>query len=208
MCLLENLALRRGFGRVGGIDEAGRGALAGPVVAACVILAGDRIPPGIADSKKLTDRTRRELCARIRSCAVAVGVGVVEPSLIDEVNIHNATVIAMKRSFAAMAVQPDFLLIDAVKLYDISISSLSFVKGEDKSVSVAAASIVAKVWRDDIMIGLEDRYPEFGFRRHKGYGTAFHKAALLSRGPTEIHRYSYRPVREAMNAWKSEKRTR
>jgi ribonuclease HII len=208
MCSLENLALERGFKRVAGIDEAGRGALAGPVVAACVILDERRIPDRIVDSKKITDRRRRELRAGIMETALAVGIGIVDPAVIDEVNVYNATVIAMKRSVSAMAVRPDFLLIDAVKIYDISISSLSFVKGEDKSVSVAAASIIAKVCRDDIMVELSEQYPEFGFCRHKGYGTALHTAALLSYGPTEIHRFSYKPVRDAMNLWKSKNRNR
>jgi ribonuclease HII len=208
MCVLENLALEGGFRRVAGIDEAGRGALAGPVVAACVILDENRIPDRIVDSKKISDRRRRELRAGIMETAVAVGVGVVDPAVVDEVNVYNATIIAMKKSVYAMHVRPDFLLIDAVKIYDISISSLSFVKGEDKSVSVAAASIIAKVYRDDIMMGLSERYPEFGFYRHKGYGTALHEAALLSYGPTEIHRYSYKPVRDAMNLWKSKSRNR
>ena len=208
MCALENLALERGFRSVAGIDEAGRGALAGPVVAACVILDERRIPDRIVDSKKISDRRRRELKAGIMETAVAVGVGVVDPAVVDEVNVYNATIIAMKRSVSAMAVRPDFLLIDAMKIYDISISSLSFVKGEDKSVSVAAASIIAKVYRDDIMVELSERYPEFGFSRHKGYGTALHEAALLSYGPTEIHRYSYKPVRDAMNLWKSKNQNR
>jgi ribonuclease HII len=208
MCSLENLALEKGFRMVAGIDEAGRGALAGPVVAACVILDEKRIPDRIVDSKKISDRRRRELRAGIMETAVAVGVGVVDPAAVDEVNVYNATIIAMKKSVSAMAVRPDFLLIDAVKIYDISISSLSFFKGEDKSVSVAAASIIAKVYRDDIMVGLSERYPEFGFYRHKGYGTALHKAALLSYGPTEIHRYSYKPVRDAMKLWKSKNRNR
>ncbi len=208
MCVLENLALGKGFRLVAGIDEAGRGALAGPVVAACVILDENRIPARIVDSKKISDRRRRELRAGIMETAVAVGVGVVEPAVVDEVNVYNATVIAMKKSVSALSVRPDFLLIDAVKLYDISISSLSFVKGEDKSVSVAAASIIAKVYRDDIMVGLSEEYPEFGFFRHKGYGTALHTAELLAYGPTEIHRYSYRPVRDAMNLWRSKNRNR
>jgi ribonuclease HII len=208
MCALENLALERGFRRVAGIDEAGRGALAGPVVAACVILDESRIPARIVDSKKITDRRRRELRGSIMESAVAVGVGVVDPAVIDEVNVYNATILAMKRSVSAMTVQPDFLLIDAVKIYDISISSLSFVRGEDKSVSVAAASIIAKVCRDDIMVELSHKYPEFGFYRHKGYGTALHTAALLSYGPTEIHRYSYKPVRDAANLWRSKSRNR
>jgi ribonuclease HII len=208
MCALENFALERGFRRVAGIDEAGRGALAGPVVAACVILDECRIPDRIVDSKKITDRRRRELRAGIMETAVAVGIGIVDPTVIDEVNVFKATLIAMKKSVSAMAVRPDFLLIDAVKIYDISISSLSFVKGEDKSVSVAAASIIAKVYRDDIMVELSEQYPEFGFCRHKGYGTALHKAALLSYGPTEIHRFSYKPVRDAMNLWKSKNRNR
>jgi ribonuclease HII len=202
MCALENRALAQGYTTVGGIDEAGRGALAGPVVAACVVLDPQNIPHGILDSKKLTDRKRRVLYSAIMGSARSVGIGLAGPGIIDRINIYHATVLAMKRAVMTLEVEPDYLLIDAVKLNDISISSMSICKGEDLSVSIAAASIIAKVYRDDIMISISQRYPRYGFHAHKGYGTEIHKKALDRYGPTELHRYSYRPVYEASKKWK------
>lgn len=202
MCALENLALTEGYTAVGGIDEAGRGALAGPVVAACVVLDPQDIPSGILDSKKLTDKKRRSLYREIKDRARSVGIGLAGPRIIDEINIYNASALAMKRAVLNLDQQPDFLLIDAVKLYDISISSKSIFKGEDKSVSIAAASIIAKVYRDDLMISISRRYPQYSFQAHKGYATEAHRKALKVYGPTTIHRYSYRPVHEAFEQWK------
>jgi ribonuclease HII len=135
--------------------------------------------------------------------ARAIGVGRVEPSVIDEINIYNATRLAMKVALGNMDPLPDFLLIDAVKLYDISISSVSLTKGDEKSVSIAAASIIAKVYRDDLMIEYAGRYPEYRFATHKGYGTAAHRDALNRHGPTKLHRFSYMPVRYVYEKWKS-----
>lgn len=208
MCTYENLAVSRGFKFIGGMDEAGRGALAGPVVAACVILNKHTIPSGIIDSKKIGDKRRRMLFEMIRSTAFCIGIGFVNSNVIDEVNIFNATKIAMKRAVDDMMVKPDFLLIDALNLNDISISMLSLIKGEEKSVSIAAASIVAKVWRDDIMIGLAQKYPHYGFSAHKGYGTVFHKSKLLEFGPSEVHRYSYKPVAQIQEIWELKKQTK
>ena len=202
MCILENRALAQGYTAVAGIDEAGRGALAGPVIAACVVLDPQNIPSGILDSKKLTDKKRRVLYGQIRENAISVGIGRAGPRTIDEINIYNATVLAMKRAVLALDRRPDFLLIDAVKLYDISINSESIIKGEDRSVSIAAASIIAKVYRDDIMISFSGRYPLYGFHAHKGYATEAHMKALRINGPTDLHRYSYRPVHEAFKQWK------
>lgn len=203
MCALENTVLSQGYGRIAGMDEAGRGALAGPVVAACVILNPAQIPAGINDSKKLTNKRRRELYDRIQEQAIAIGVGRVEPEIIDDINIYNATKLAMKKALGNLRAPPDFLLIDAVKLYDISISSVSLPKGDEKSVSIAAASIIAKVYRDNVMIEYADRYPEYRFSSHKGYGTAAHRDALRMYGPTELHRFSYMPVRDVYEIWKS-----
>jgi len=205
MCRFENIISSKGFNRIAGIDEAGRGAFAGPVVAACVILDPDRIPSGIKDSKKLSPKLRESLFERICETAFSVGVGCIEPNIIDKVNIYNATKMAMKLAISNMTITPDYLLIDAVKLYDISIKSLSMNKGEDKSVSIAAASIVAKVKRDDIMVKLSEKYPDYGFNSHKGYGTKIHKKALLEFGPSKIHRFSYKPVHEAFRLWKLKK---
>ncbi len=205
MCSYENLIVSRGFRKVAGIDEVGRGALAGPVVAACVMLNPNKIPPGINDSKRLNDKTRRALFSCIMDTALSIGVGIIESGIIDAVNIYNATKLAMKAALRDMHLTPDFLLIDAVKLYDISISALSITKGDTKSVSIAAASIVAKVLRDDIMIQHSNAYPEYGFSAHKGYGTFAHKNALNQYGPTELHRTSFIPVRKAHESWKFEK---
>ena len=196
--MLENSVLSQGYGSIAGMDEAGRGALAGPVVAACVMLNPEQIPSGINDSKKLTDKRRRALYEKIAEQALAVGVGVVEPVIIDNINIYNATKLAMKKALLNLQSPPDFLLIDAVKLYDISISSISIPKGDCRSVSIAAASIIAKVYRDDVMITYADSYPEYRFSSHKGYGTAAHRDALRKYGPTELHRFSYAPVRECL----------
>jgi ribonuclease HII len=205
MCSFENRIASRGFRKIAGIDEVGRGALAGPVVAACVMLNPRDIPPGINDSKKINDKKRRALFNRIQDTALSIGVGLIESGIIDEVNIYNATKLAMKAALREMHLTPDFLLIDAVKLYDISISALSITKGDAKSVSIAAASIVAKVWRDDIMIQHANAYPEYGFSAHKGYGTFAHKKALNQYGPTKLHRISFNQVRKAQESWKFEK---
>jgi len=205
MCEFENKVISRGFHKIGGIDEAGRGALAGPVVAACVILDPSIIPAGIDDSKRLSDKRRRELFKLIRETAVSIGIGSVVPGIIDRVNIYNATKMAMKSAILNMEVIPDFLLIDAVKVYDISISSLSIIKGDQKSVSIAAASIIAKVFRDDVMIQYSEKYPEYGFSSHKGYATLLHRNALLNYGPTALHRISFKPVQRAYELWKLKK---
>jgi len=172
------------------------------VVAACVVLDPQDIPSGILDSKKLTDKKRRSLYREIKDRARSVGIGLAGSRIIDEINIYNASALAMKRAVLNLDRQPDFLLIDAVKLYDISISSKSIFKGEDKSVSIAAASIIAKVYRDDLMILISRRYPQYSFQAHKGYATEAHRKALKMYGPTTIHRYSYRPVHEAFEQWK------
>ncbi len=205
MCVYENKITAAGYKRIAGMDEAGRGAFAGPVVAACVILDPENIPPGVDDSKKLTARKRNELNRLITETALCMGIGCADPQIIDQINIYQATIHAMKQAVMKMSVTPDFLLIDAVKLYDISISSLSIVRGDQKSVSIAAASIVAKVYRDGIMTEYGQKFPEYGFGRHKGYGTAFHQDALRRYGPTVLHRFSFKPVREADTVWRLKK---
>ena len=202
MCRYENWLLNQGYKYIGGIDEAGRGALAGPVVASCVILNSDNIPEGIADSKKLTARMRESLYQKIEETAVSIGVGVVGPEIIDEINIYNATKKAMKLAVENMKIQPQYLLIDAVKLEGLPMAGLSMIKGEDKSVSIAAASIIAKVYRDNLLIELNQIFPDYDFIKNKGYGTAKHKDALIRFGPSKVHRYSYKPVAEAFKLWK------
>jgi len=203
LCEFENRAAHRGFRRIAGIDEAGRGALAGPVVAACVMLDPGNIPPGIDDSKKLSPARREVLYEAIRGSALCFGIGSIPPGVIDEVNIYGATKLAMKSALASMDITPDFLLIDAVKLHDITISSLPIVKGDQKSVSIAAASIIAKVYRDRLMEKYCREYPGFGFSSHKGYGTIMHRDALERYGPTAIHRMTFEPVKTMRGSWKS-----
>ena len=202
LCDFENRAIRNGYSRIAGTDEAGRGALEGPVVAACIMLDPSNIPSGIDDSKKLSAAKREELYGKLEKSALSIGIGTIPPSIIDEVNIYGATKLAMKSALASMDIRPDFLLIDSVKLLDITISSLPIVKGDQKSVSIAAASIIAKVYRDRIMNGYSAEYPAFGFSSHKGYGTRMHRDALERYGPTPIHRMTFNPVKSMRGPWR------
>ena len=196
MLEFENLARRRGFKSVAGVDEAGRGALAGPVVAAAVILSPEAELPGVTDSKKLTPAKRDELFDLIMEKAVAVGVGQGDHRLIDEVNILQATLAAMRTAVERLAVPPDYLLIDGISTIPISIPQRTIKKGDSASLSIAAASIVAKVTRDRLMVGLEGEFPGYGLSVHKGYGCASHMAAIAQLGPSAIHRLTFRGVKE------------
>ncbi len=178
-------------GLIAGIDEVGRGPFAGPVVACAVILPPDRRILYLNDSKKLSEKKREELCDVIMSEAVAVGIGMEPPEVIDSVNILQATYSAMRKAIAALDPAPGFLLNDAVTIPGVSIPQCPIVHGDAKSVSIAAASIVAKVTRDRLMTELDGVFPEYGFARNKGYGTAEHIAALREYGPTPIHRRSF-----------------
>ncbi|MBF0519942.1 MAG: ribonuclease HII [Nitrospirae bacterium] len=187
--------ITKGHTLIGGIDEAGRGPLAGPVVAACVILSEDFYIDGLNDSKKLTEAARNRIFKELLyNKAVGIGVGMATNEEIDSVNILNATRAAMKRAVADVPVRPQLLLIDAVKLKDIDIKQVSIIKGDEKSASIAAASVVAKVVRDSIMRGYHKTYPQYGFIRHKGYGTKEHMANIKEHGPCEIHRMTFAPV--------------
>ena len=183
---------------VAGLDEAGRGAWAGPVVAAAVVLPTDpdvaRRLAGVADSKQLTARQRDTLFEVVRAEAAGSGVGIVSSSDIDTLGIAEATRLAMQAAVQDLAVAPDFLLIDYIRLPALSIRQHSLPKGDSLVLSIAAASIVAKVTRDRLMAELAHDFPGYGLERHKGYGTADHRAALLSKGPCPIHRRSFRPV--------------
>ena len=190
----EARAWRSGVGRVAGIDEAGRGPLAGPVVAAAVILAPDRRVANLADSKLLTPERREELFAVIHERALAVGVGVVDHETIDRVNILEATRRAMAGALAALSVVPELVITDFVALPALPCPQRNLVAGDRRCASVAAASIVAKVTRDRLMLEADRRFPEYGFARHKGYGTAEHLAALDRHGPCPIHRRSFAGV--------------
>ena len=179
------------YAHICGIDEAGRGPLAGPVAAGAVILPKDSPILYINDSKQLTPKKREELYGVIQKEALAVGVGLVGPERIDEINILQATYEAMRKAIASLSVQPDLLLNDAVTIPGISIPQVPIIKGDAKSISIGAASIIAKVTRDRLMIEYDRLYPEYGFAVHKGYGTAAHIEALKKYGPSPIHRKTF-----------------
>jgi ribonuclease HII len=181
------------FSVIAGVDEAGRGPLAGPVVAAAVILGRDRIG-GLRDSKKIPETERETLFGLIFS-QCRVGVGIVGPDEIDRINILNATKRAMQEAVAGLGAPPELVITDAVTIPGLSMPQIAFIKGDDKSACIAAASIIAKVTRDRIMTGLHSEYPEYGFDRHKGYATKAHMDALEKYGPCPIHRRSFAPVR-------------
>ncbi len=180
-----------GYGLIAGIDEVGRGPLAGPVMAGAVILPKDHPILYLNDSKKLTEKKREELYDVIMKEAVAVGIGMASEQRIDEINILNATYEAMREAIGKLAPQPDILLNDAVKIPGVSIRQVPIIKGDAKSVSIAAASIVAKVTGDRLMAEYEKIYPGYGFAKNKGYGTAEHIAAIKEMGPCPIHRKSF-----------------
>ena len=192
----ERAARKLGWTRIAGIDEAGRGALFGPVVAAAVILNPKRRIVGLDDSKKLTAERRTELAARIREYALAWAVAEIDAQRIDAWNIYQASRQAMTAALLQLTIQPDYLLIDAMEL-DVMIEQKSLIKGDARSVSIAAASILAKTHRDARMEEWDSVYPQYGLARHKGYGTPDHLEALRLYGPTPLHRHSFAPVREA-----------
>lgn len=176
---------------IAGLDEAGRGPLAGPVVAAAVILPKDIFLPFLNDSKKVTEKRRDVLFDEIKQNAIAYGIGIASNTLIDEINILQATYEAMREAINALSTRPDILLVDAIHIPGIDIRQVGIVKGDAKSVNIAAASILAKVTRDRLMAEYDKIYPEYGFASNKGYGTAAHIAALKEYGPCEIHRKSF-----------------
>jgi len=199
----------RGFVRLAGVDEAGRGPLAGPVVAAAVVF--DRVfleaeehlqLREITDSKKIPPARRAELCALLRGLSgVEIGVGLADCAEIDRVNILRATHLAMVRAVSGLPRQPDHVLVDGLPVRGFSGPSTAVVHGDGLSLSIAAASIVAKVMRDGIMQDLDRVYPQYGFARHKGYGSSEHIQALFEHGPSPVHRITFRPVREAAAIW-------
>ena len=174
-----------------GVDEAGRGPLAGPVCAAAVILPKDLELPGLTDSKKLTDKKRRELFPLIQEKAVAYGIGFATEQEIDEINILQATFLAMQRALDQLSVKPDLALIDGNREKDFGVPVKTVVKGDSLSANIAAASILAKVSRDNLMQEMSETYPQYGFDIHKGYGTKAHYAALREFGPSPIHRMTF-----------------
>ena len=186
----------RYLGPVCGVDEAGRGPLAGPVIAAAVILDPADIPQGLNDSKKLTESRREALYDAIIASA-AVGLGIAEPEEIDRINILGASLTAMARAVDNLPQRPIAALIDGNKLPPVAIPAEAIVKGDGKSLSIAAASIIAKVTRDRLMHIAHARYPAYGFGGHKGYPSANHRQIVADEGPCPIHRFSYAPIREA-----------
>ena len=180
-----------GYKLICGVDEAGRGPLAGPVCAAAVILPLDVDIPGLNDSKKLSDKKRRELFPVICEKAIAYGIGLADHKEIDEINILQATYLAMERAIANLSVKPDFALIDGNRAKDFGIPVETVVGGDGRSASIAAASVLAKVTRDDLMLQAANEYPVYDFDVHKGYGTKAHYAALAEKGPCEIHRMTF-----------------
>ena len=192
----ENEARANGYRRVAGVDEAGRGPLAGPVVASAVILADGALLDGIDDSKRLSPQKRLAAYRRICRDAVAIGVGVIDAGIIDRINILQSALLAMSVAVTHLDPQADFLLIDGTHRTRLPLPQRAIVKGDARSVSIAAASIVAKVTRDRLMEDYHAQYPEYGFDRHKGYPTRAHRDAVRKHGCCPIHRVSFKGVRE------------
>ena len=188
---IEDGCFAEGFPCVCGVDEAGRGPLAGPVCAAAVILPPHAMSPGLNDSKKLSDKKRRELFPLIQQQAIAYGIAFASQEEIDEINILQATFLAMKRALEQLTVTPDLALIDGNRMTDFGLPARTVVKGDSLSANIAAASILAKVTRDDLMVRIGEEYPGYGFEIHKGYGTKAHYAALEKLGPCPVHRMTF-----------------
>ncbi len=191
MWLYEKKYFEQGIGLVCGVDEAGRGPLAGPVCAAAVILPPNADIPGLDDSKKLSDKRRRDLYPMIKELAVAYGIGIASDEEIDQINILQATYLAMERAIEALSVKPEIALIDGNRARDFGLPVETLVHGDSLSASIAAASVLAKVTRDDIMLQMAEQYPQYHFDVHKGYGTKAHYEALTEFGPCPIHRMTF-----------------
>lgn len=188
---IENSFFEKGFRMICGVDEAGRGPLAGPVCAAAVILPPNLEIPGLNDSKKISDKKRRALYPLIKEKAVAYGIAFADHTEIDEINILQATYLAMERAISQLSVRPDMALIDGNRAKDFGLPVQTVVHGDSLSASIAAASILAKVTRDDYMEEMAEKYPQYGFEIHKAYGTKAHYAALDAHGPSPIHRMTF-----------------
>lgn len=191
MWQIEQQWFEKGVNVICGVDEAGRGPLAGPVCAAAVILPANLDIPGLDDSKKLSDNRRRELMPRIKECAISYGIAFADEKEIDEINILQATYLAMERALSQLSVKPELALIDGNRAKNFGIPVQTVVHGDSLSASIAAASILAKVTRDDYMLQLAEQYPQYGFDVHKGYGTKAHYAALSECGPCYAHRMTF-----------------
>lgn len=192
----ENELYEEGITLIAGVDEVGRGPLVGPVVAAAVILPKGYYNEYIKDSKKLSEKKRNELFDIIMRDAISVSIGIKDNKIIDKENIYQATKLAMYDAINNLKVKPEYILIDAMKLEDLSIPSKSIVKGDAKSESIAAASIIAKVTRDNMMYELDKKFPEYGFKNHKGYPTKAHLDAIKKYGILDNYRFTFGPVRD------------
>ena len=191
----EKLAHGEGYRFVAGVDEVGRGCIAGPVVAAACILDGSKpLPKGLNDSKKLSAAQRDEIAAELKEASIAYSIGQIEAEEIDRINILEATKNAMRAAIAGLTPNADYLLIDALQLKDIRLPQRAIIKGDSISASIAAASILAKTFRDDLMKEYDLEYPHYGFAGHKGYGAVSHFAAIREHGPCKLHRKSFRGV--------------
>ena len=194
----ENNLYNEGVTLIAGVDEVGRGPLIGPVVACACILPVNFYHKDIKDSKKLSEKKREEMYKIIKENAISIGLGIVSEKVIDEVDIYEATKIAMKEAIKNLNITPEHVLIDAMKL-ELNIPSTSIIKGDAKSESIAAASIIAKVTRDHMLDEMDKEYPMYDLKNNKGYGTKKHLEALQTYGPCKYHRVSYSPVRNALN---------
>lgn len=190
----EHELWNQGITYVAGVDEVGRGPLIGPVVTACVILPHDFVLEGLTDSKKLTEKKREEYYQYIIDHAISVSVGLKDEKVIDEVNIYEATKLAMYEAIEKSKIKPEHVLIDAMKLENLEMPSTSIIKGDAKSITIAAASVIAKVTRDHMMIELDKRYPMYGFKSHKGYPTKKHVEAIEKYGLINGYRKTFKPV--------------
>lgn len=188
---IENEYREKGFNVICGVDEAGRGPLAGPVYAAAVILPSDCVIEGLNDSKKLTEKKREKLFDEIKDKALAYGIASADEKEIDEINILNATFLAMKRAINSLSVKPDLALIDGNQKPHTDIEEVTVIKGDAKSMSIAAASVLAKVSRDRFMLEMAEKYPQYEFARHKGYGTKLHYEKIAQYGVCDIHRRTF-----------------
>jgi len=199
----ENLLREEGFSLIAGVDEAGRGSLAGPLVAAAVILPKEINMPNLKESKQVSPKKRLKLFKEIKDAAIALSIVIIQPKDIDEFGVHKANLKALGQTFLELNPQPDFCLVDGFSPTGLDKPFLALKKGDERSISIAAASIIAKVTRDELMIEFHNEYPNYGFKHHKGYGTKEHIEKLMSFGPCKLHRTSFSPVQQALR--KSEK---
>jgi ribonuclease HII len=196
--IMEEEAFQEGYNYIAGLDEVGRGPIAGPVVAAAVILPQGFLLPGVDDSKRLSFAKRKKLAGEIKNGALAWSIAAINPPYLDRINILNATRKAMGLTVKHLNLQPDYLLIDALQLKDIPIPQRAIIKGDSLSISIACASIIAKVERDELMQSMDKVFPGYNFSRHKGYATREHLEQLFDKGPCPLHRVSFEPVKSML----------